>query len=121
MTRKQEYARYEELLVRIMTSADPVATLRQAAGDDSLPPALARALLAADPDGVRLSALLCARLRFERLLRGFPVAERWFDEDPEDFTATFARYHSAVPPTAFFPAQEALLFQKWLEGAELSR
>jgi hypothetical protein len=114
MNRQREYAGYEEALLRILTSEDPFRELGKAVGDDSLPPALLQALAAVDPDGLRLSALLVARLRFERLLRGFPVAERWFDEDPQDFTATFARYHAEVPLAAFFPAEEALLFQKWL-------
>ncbi|WP_438026023.1 hypothetical protein [Sorangium sp. So ce233] len=110
------HARYEEVVARAMTAEDPVAALRVAAEDPALPPALRRSLRAADEDGVRMSALLVARLRFERLLRGSPEAEAWFDRDPEEFSAAFRRYHAEVPPTAFFPPGEARLFRAWLEA-----
>ncbi|WP_437590221.1 hypothetical protein [Sorangium sp. So ce1000] len=112
----QAHARYEELVARAMTAEDPVAALRAAAEDPALPPALRRALLGADEDGVRMSALLVARLRFERLLRGSPEAEAWFDRDPAEFSAAFRRYHAEVPPTAFFPPGEARLFRRWIEA-----
>ncbi|WP_437859567.1 hypothetical protein [Sorangium sp. So ce363] len=113
----QAHARYEALVARAMTAQDPVAALRAAAEDPALPPALRRALLGADEDGVRMSALLVARLRFERLLRGSPEAEAWFDRDPADFSAAFRRYHAEVPPTAFFPPGEARLFRRWIEAS----
>ncbi|WP_437813624.1 hypothetical protein [Sorangium sp. So ce1078] len=103
-------------MARAMTAEDPVAALRAAARDPALPPALRRALLGADEDGVRMSALLVARLRFERLLRGSPEAEAWFDRDPAEFSAAFRRYHAEVPPTAFFPPGEARLFRGWIEA-----
>ncbi|WP_437317371.1 hypothetical protein [Sorangium sp. So ce385] len=103
-------------MARAMTAEDPVAALRAAAGDPALPPALRRALIAADEDGVRMSALLVARLRFERLLRGSPEAEAWFDRDAAEFSAAFRRYHAEVPPTAFFPPGEAGLFRRWIEA-----
>lgn len=112
----QAHARYEEFVARAMTAEDPVAALRAAAEDPALPPALRRALLGADEDGVRMSALLVARLRFERLLRGSPEAEAWFDRDPAEFSAAFRRYHAQVPPTAFFPPGEARLFRRWMEA-----
>jgi hypothetical protein len=65
---------------------------------------------------VALSALLVARLRFERLLRGSPEAEAWFERDPAGFGEAFHRYHAEVPPRAFFPATEAALFQAWQAG-----
>ncbi|WP_437335352.1 hypothetical protein [Sorangium sp. So ce394] len=116
LTGAQAHARYEALVARAMTAEDPVAALRAAAGDPALPPALRRALIAADEDGVRMSALLVARLRFERLLRGSPEAEAWFDRDPAEFSAAFRRYHAEVPPTAFFPPGEAGLFRRWIEA-----
>lgn len=112
----QAHARYEALVARAMTAEDPVAALRAAAEDPALPPALRKALLGADEDGVRMSALLVARLRFERLLRGSPEAEAWFDRDPAEFSAAFRRYHAQVPPTAFFPPGEARLFRRWMEA-----
>ncbi|WP_437762207.1 hypothetical protein WME77_29470 [Sorangium sp. So ce764] len=116
LTGAQAHARYEALVARAMTAEDPVAALRAAAEDPALPPALRRALLGADEDGVRMSALLVARLRFERLLRGSPEAEAWFDRDPAEFSAAFRRYHAEVPPTAFFPPGEARLFRRWIEA-----
>jgi hypothetical protein len=109
-----QYARFERVLARAMRAEDPVAALTRAARDRRLGQALRALLAAVDPDGVRLSALLIARLRFERLLRGCPEAEVWFDRDPEEFAAAFKRYHAAVAPTAFYPAIEAKLFRRWL-------
>lgn len=108
------YARYEEAVARAMTAPEPVEAVRAAGRDPGLPAGVRRALLAADPDGVRMAALLVARLRFERLLRGCPEAEAWFDRDAADFSAAFRRYHAEVPPTAFFPPGEARLFRRWL-------
>ena len=116
LTGARAHARYEALVARAMTAEDPVAALRAAAEDPALPPALRRALLGADEDGVRISALLVARLRFERLLRGSPEAEAWFDRDPAEFSAAFRRYHAEVPPTAYFPPGEARLFRRWIEA-----
>ena len=76
--------------------------------------ALDRVLAAIDKDGFRISALLVARLRFERLLHGHPTVPEWLDRDAADFTETFRRYHAAVPPTAFFPPDEARTFDAWL-------
>lgn len=67
----------------------------------------------ADEDGERMTALLVARLRFERLLQGSREASAWFERDPAAFSAAFRRYHEGVPPTAFFPPQEAALFLEW--------
>jgi hypothetical protein len=93
-------AEYERRLAAAMRAADPVAAVR------ALHPGV-------DADGVRLTALLVARLRFERLLRGSPEAEAWFDGDPAGFARAFRRYHAEVPPRAFFPAEEAALFAAW--------
>ena len=71
-------------------------------------------LAAIDKDGFRISALLVARLRFERLLHGHPDVPGWLDRDAADFTETFRRYHATVPPTAFFPPDEARTFAAWL-------
>lgn len=110
----QALARYEEIIAAAMIAPDPVAALRAACDDPALPASLRRALLAADPDGVRMASLLVARLRFERLVRGCPEAEAWFDRDPAGFSAAFRRYHAEVPPSAFFPPAEARLFRRWV-------
>ena len=106
-----------EALQRSMADAlraeDPVAAMRALANDASLDAATRQALLAADADGLRLTALLTAKLRFERIIRGSASAERWFDEDPAAFSDAFRRYHAEVPPTAHFPAAEARSFLRW--------
>jgi hypothetical protein len=104
---------WEKRYALALTQPDPLAALRALAGDRRVPAALRQRFAAAAEDGVRLSALLVARLRFERLLRASPPAERWFDEDPASFAEAFKRYHAAVPPTAFFPRDEAALFERW--------
>jgi hypothetical protein len=91
---------WETLLAAAMRAEDPVAAVQALHPD-------------ADADGVRMTALLVARLRFERLVRGSPAAEAWFDRDPADFARAFRRYHADVPPRAFFPADEAELFEAW--------
>ncbi len=108
------HAAYERALARAMVAPDPVAALRAAARSRALPRALRAAFAAADEDGVRIAALLVARLRFERLLRGSPDADAWFARDPASFTEVFRRYHHAVPPRDFFPAAEARRFAAWL-------
>lgn len=108
---------FEHLLATALLADDPVAALAALAADANLAPDLRAALAAADPDGVRLTALFIARLRFERLLQGDADAAASFEADPEAFTAEFRRYHAAVPPTAFFPQDEAALFRRWCAGA----
>jgi hypothetical protein len=91
---------WEAQLAAAMRAEDPVGAVRALYPD-------------ADADGVHMTALLVARLRFERLVRGSPAAEAWFDRDPADFARAFRRYHADVPPRAFFPADEAELFESW--------
>ncbi len=107
-------AAFERILAAAMTAADPVRALRRAARAGGVDADLRARLLAADADGVRMSALLVARLRFERLLRGSASAEAFYESDPAAFTATFRRYHQAVPPNAFFPREEAALWEEFL-------
>ena len=112
---------WEALLARAMTAEDPVAALRQASRDRRIDADTRRRLANADEDGIQMAALLITRLRFERLLRGSPEAERWFDENPESFTAAFKRYHRQIPPTAFFPREESLLFSRWIAAQSETR
>lgn len=64
-----------------------------------------------DADGVRVAALLVAKLRFERLLNGSADVAEEFDDDAEGFAAKFKRYHRAVAPTAWSPVDEAALWR----------
>jgi hypothetical protein len=104
---------FEARLAAILLAPDPARALRAAARDPALPPPLRRALASADPDGVRMAALLVARLRFERLLRGSPEAAAAFAAEPAAFSGAFRRYHTEVPPTAFLPAAEGALYRRW--------
>jgi len=114
--------RFERLLAEALTSPDPAAAMDRISKDPELPPKLREAFrtAAGQPDGVRLAALLVANLRFERLLRGCPEAEAWFDRDPAGFSAAFRRYHTQVRPSAFFPPQEAELFRAWSAAEQSS-
>lgn len=69
----------------------------------------------ADPDGVRLTAMLVAKLRFERLVNGSASAMRWFLADPAAFTAAFRSYHYDRPPVRHAPSREARDFHAWWE------
>src|SRR5262245_30954489 len=59
----------EAILARVLRAPDPTEALTNAAANPRLSARLKRALLSCDFDGVRLTALLIAKLRFERLLR----------------------------------------------------
>jgi hypothetical protein len=109
--------RFDRLVADALLAPDPVAVFR-AAADGDWPPELREAILraTASEDGVRLTGLLVAKLRFERLLHGSRRAGEWFDRDTAEFTEAFRRYHAAVPPTATDPRREAELFERWLAG-----
>lgn len=109
----KDHARFEEVLVAAICSRDPEAAMRRAARDRRLSPELRARFAITHSDGIRMAALLVARLRFERLLHGSPLAAEAWELRPEKFTALFRRYHHEAPPSAFFPAAEAKLFAAW--------
>ena len=104
----------ERVLLKALRAEDPVRAIQRASRNRRLTADERARLQRVDGDGVRLAALLVARLRFERLLRGSPKAEAWFDRDPPSFAEAFRAYHAAVPPTAFFPRAEAALFSRYV-------
>lgn len=116
MTRAALHATYERVLARALRTDDPVASVRTAAAEPGCPPALRRTLMAvcAHEAGLRMSALITTRLRFERLLNGSPRAAQCFADDPERFAQLFRAYHQAVAPTAHGPRAEAELFDVWV-------
>ena len=114
MTAEDELRVYESVLAAALSASDPVAALAAASEDSAHPAWLRRALAAVDANGVRMSRLLVARLRFERLLRGSDRASDWFERDAPAFTAAFRRYHAQVPPTGAFAQSEAATFHAWL-------
>jgi hypothetical protein len=115
VTAAEAQARLERALVRALGAPDPVEALQRSARDRRLPASLRRALRQVSGDGLRMAAILSAKLRFERLVQGSPEAEAWFERDPGGFAEAFRRYHAEVAPTAFFPAAEARLFGSWLD------
>lgn len=96
-----------------LRTPDPALSVRALSKDRSLPPRVRKALARADEDGVRMTALLVAKLRFERLVRASPEVEAWADAAPEELAPVFRRYHAKVPESAFFPAAEAELFRQF--------
>ncbi|WP_293269551.1 DUF692 family multinuclear iron-containing protein [Nannocystis sp.] len=93
---------HERRLAAILGADDPLAAL--AASDDPT-------LHTIDQPGLRLAALLIARLRFERLQHGDPAAHEHFERDPAGFADRFRRYHHSVAPSAAFPQDEAALYR----------
>ncbi|MBK8101546.1 MAG: hypothetical protein IPK26_31075 [Planctomycetes bacterium] len=105
-------AELQRLLLLACGQPEPTIWLRarlHAAGPELT--AAERAMLAnLDADGLRLTALLVHKLRFERLLRGDPALRTLFAADPVGFTRRFDRYVATTAATAVFPAEEASLF-----------
>lgn len=107
---------FEQALASALRAIDPLAALAELRGFPSLSAELRELASAIDPDGFRLTALIVARLRLERLIHGSPFAATWSDADPARFTAAFRRYHAEVPPAARFPTDEATCFEAWIDG-----
>lgn len=99
------FERFEARLAAALLSPDPGAALQSLSELDRT---------YTTEDGFRMSALIIARLRFERLMNGSVAAARSYRDDAEHFTAQFRRYHHAVPPLATHPAAEAAAFEAWL-------
>lgn len=102
--RRDELTDLQARLGRALVAEDPVAAFRELLPDQPL-----------DEDGVRIAALLIAKLRFQRLTNGSRRALEWFERDAEAFTAAFRRYHHAVVPDALDPWREAERFERWLD------
>lgn len=110
---------FEELVANAMRSPDPSQSFAKAASLTTLSDVQCDALRAASGDGVRLSALLVARLRFERLIQSCPEAAHWYDEDPKGFTQEFRRFHQEVSTEQSVGSSEAREFNAWrLIGAQ---
>lgn len=109
---------FQRLLADAVLSSDPVASVAALARNRRLPASLRRLVPKISPDGVRISALLVTKLRFERLVNGDARIRGWFEEAPRAFVSLFRRYHSEVPPTFLFPRAEAEAFGRWLAKGE---
>lgn len=103
MPARDELARQQALLADALLAADPVAFLQDQDGAPDV-----------DADGLRIAALLIAKLRFQRLLNASRAANEWWQRDEQEFTRAFRRYHQSVPPQALDPWGEAEQFEAWL-------
>lgn len=113
---RHELAALQALLARLLRARDPAAALaaaRVAAGADSR-------LLAIDENGLRIAALLVAKLRFQRLLSASREAAAWFERDGRAFTEAFRAYHTSQPSVALDPWAEAAAFARWCAEERLS-
>lgn len=108
-----QLADFQGRLARAILSGDPAESLKTLARSPRLCAALRRAAASADPDGVRLSALLVKKLRFERLVRGDSAIAEWFEHSPRTFVQTFRDYEAGNPPRALFAGAEAAAFGDW--------
>ncbi len=115
MSSAADYALFESLMAEAMRSRDPAGAIQQICSDHRLPLPWRKALASANADGIRLSAMLFAKLRFEMLMQGSAEAARSFERDPASFTGVFRRYHREVEPRAFFASDEGRIFEAWLE------
>lgn len=106
--------RLQQLLTFCVADMDPVAALRSALDDPDLDGRERAWLAGVDPDGLRLTALLVQKLRFERILRGDPEVRRRFDEEPEATAEAIRRYLEETAPRAIFPAEEARAFRTFV-------
>lgn len=113
MSKAADYALFESLMVSALRSADPAISIQQISSDHRLPLAWRKAMENTNSDGINLSVLLMAKLRFEMLMQGSAEAAEWFERDPRAFTEVFRRYHREVFPRAFFPSDEGKLFAEW--------
>lgn len=101
-----DLAALQARLARVLLAPDPGAARSELATDDPIS--------AADEDGLRIAALLVARLRFERVMQGSDVAARAFEADPATFAEAFRAYHAEVAPGSPLAAEEGAAFERWL-------
>ena len=100
------------VLVSCCVAEDPAATLAVARASH---PELEPFLETVDIEGLRLTALLIRKLRFERIVRGDPDLAAKFEADPSGFTSIFREYLVEEPPDSVFPEEEAERFRRFLD------
>lgn len=106
---RSDLAALQGALAEVLRARDPAAALAAAAAQPDADPRLA----AVDADGLRLAALLVAKLRFQRLVGASREAAEWFERDGRGFTAAFRSYHESTPSPALDPWGEAAAFARW--------
>ncbi|MCA8971373.1 MAG: DUF692 family protein [Planctomycetes bacterium] len=113
LPRGGDFEALSKFVVGALVDPDPMSRLElppRTLSDDSL-----GALATMDSDGFAVTGLVVRKLRFERLYRACDEARRAFDTDPGAFVEMFESYERQVPATAWFPEEEAVLFEHWLE------
>jgi uncharacterized protein (UPF0276 family) len=113
LPREDHDGSFERAYGSALCARDPVAAIGRIVADRDRPDGLRRSLGAADPDGIRLTGLLIAKLRFQRVVNGSRDATRWFMRDGAGFTAAFLAYHRAELPRDHAPTSEAIRFHAW--------
>lgn len=107
----------QRVLIKMLTGHGSEEIPREAASLTAEERAMLEGL---EPDGFRLTSLLVRKLRFERICRGDLRMEEWFDHEPASFTEAFQAYNREVPPTEFFPRDEARAFRTWCEKKNIA-
>lgn len=102
-------ARLQAVLAGLLRSRDPAAALAAALAR----PDADQRLQAIDANGLRIAALLVAKLRFQRLLSASREAAAWFERDGRGFTEAFRAYHTSRPSGSLDPWGEAAAFARW--------
>lgn len=114
--------RVQQILLDSLLSDDPPATLRQLTDQAADLAEQERTYLRQiDADGFTLSSLLVKKLRFERLTLAHRELAELFDQQPEQFVRLFTAYTSEIPPTAYFPSEEASRYHQWHEQLAAER
>ena len=99
----EQLAQLQALLGAALTAVDPVAFWREQLPEQPL-----------DEDGLRIAALLVAKLRFQRLTNASSLANDWFAADPQGFAEAFRSYHQEVVSRSLDPWREADAFASWV-------
>ncbi len=107
-------ARLQERMCAALRSRDPAAAFRAIADDPALDASLAAAVRAANARGVAITALIVAKLRFERLMNCSRVAIDWFERDGAAFARAFRAWHESTPPGVVSPAADARSFEAFV-------
>ena len=105
----------QAVLVSCLAAEDPAAALVVARASH---PELDPWLETVDLEGLRLTALLIRKLRFERIVRGDPNLAARFEADPSGFTSIFREYLVTESPNRVFPEEEAEGFRRFLARSE---
>lgn len=103
----------QRVLLAACRARDPFAVLQASLASPDLTTDERAWLASIDADGLRVTALIVTKLRFERIVNGDERLGQRFDADPEAFARAFQRYSEEVAPSFIFPGEEAEAFERW--------